>query len=65
MIQVKSIAESVQQQSQSSKSITSLINDVSGIARSNSDMISKVDDELKGLLKKSEELLALVSELRR
>jgi methyl-accepting chemotaxis protein len=65
MIQVQAIAESVEQQSESSKAITSLVNDVSGIARDNSLMITQVDEELKGLLKKSEELLALVSELRR
>ena len=64
MIQMQSIAESVQQQSESSKSITSLVNDVSGIAQNNSGMIASIDNELKGLLNKSEELLSLVSELR-
>lgn len=64
MLQVQSIAESVQQQSESSKGITSLVNDVSGIAQTNSGIIVRIDHELKGLLKKSEELLGLVSELR-
>jgi methyl-accepting chemotaxis protein len=64
MLQVQSIAESVQEQSESTKSITALVNDVSGIATDNSTLISQVDEELKGLLKKSEELLSLVSELR-
>jgi methyl-accepting chemotaxis protein len=64
MIQVHSIARSVQEQAESTKSITSLVNDVSGIATDNSALISQVDGELKGLLKKSEELLGLVSELR-
>jgi methyl-accepting chemotaxis protein len=64
MIQVRSIAGSVQEQSESANSITSLVNDVSGIATENSLLISQVDGELKGLLKKSEELLTLVSELR-
>ncbi|MDR3337705.1 MAG: methyl-accepting chemotaxis protein [Treponema sp.] len=64
MIQVQAIAESVEQQSESSKGITSLVNDVSGIARDNNQMITQVDEELKGLLRKSEELLTLVSELR-
>jgi methyl-accepting chemotaxis protein len=64
MIQVQAIAGSVEQQSESSKAITSLVNDVSGIATDNSALVSQVDKELKGLLKKSEELLELVSELR-
>jgi methyl-accepting chemotaxis protein len=64
MNQVQSIAASVEQQSESSKAITSLVNDVSGIALENSALVSKVDEELKGLLHKSEELLELVSELR-
>jgi methyl-accepting chemotaxis protein len=65
MIQVRSIAGSVQEQSEATRSITSLVNDVSGIATDNSGLIGQVDGELKGLLKKSEELLVLVSELRR
>ncbi|MCL1817710.1 MAG: methyl-accepting chemotaxis protein [Spirochaetaceae bacterium] len=65
MLQVQSIAESVQRQSDSSKNITSLVNDVSGIAHNNSGMITQIDVELKGLLNKSEELLTLVSELKR
>jgi methyl-accepting chemotaxis protein len=65
MIQVQSIAGSVQEQSKSTRSITSLVNEVSGIATDNSVLIGQVDGELKGLLKKSEELLVLVSELRR
>jgi methyl-accepting chemotaxis protein len=64
MIQVHSIAQSVQEQSESTKSITALVNDVSGIATDNGTLIDQVDGELKGLLKKSEELLGLVSELR-
>jgi len=64
MIQIQSIAESVQQLSQSSKSVSTLVNDVSGIARSNSGMLSQIDDELKGVHKQSEDLLSMVSELR-
>jgi methyl-accepting chemotaxis protein len=64
MLQVRSIAGSVQEQSESTKSITSLVNDVSGIAADNSALIGQVDGELKVLRKKSEELLVLVSELR-
>jgi methyl-accepting chemotaxis protein len=64
MNQVQSIAESVEQQSESSKAITSLVNDVSGIAEDNGSKIANVDEELKGLQHKSEELLTLVSELR-
>jgi methyl-accepting chemotaxis protein len=65
MMQVKSIADSEEEQSESSKNITSLVNEVSGIAQNNSGMISEIDGEISGLLKKSEELLALVSELRK
>jgi len=65
MMQMQSIAESVQQLSHASKNITSLVNDVSGIANDNSGMITQIDGELKGLLTKSEELLGMVSELRR
>ena len=64
MMQVQSIAESVQEQSRFSENITSLVNDVSGIAQNNSGRISQVDEELKRLLKKSGELLALVTELK-
>ncbi|MDR0719901.1 MAG: methyl-accepting chemotaxis protein [Treponema sp.] len=64
MNQVQAIAESVEQQSESSRAITSLVNDVSGIAEDNGSKIARVDEELKELLHKSEELLQLVSELR-
>jgi methyl-accepting chemotaxis protein len=64
MIQVQSIAASVEQQSDSSKAITSLVNDVSGIATDNNTLVTQVDQELKGLLHKAAELLGLVSELR-
>ena len=65
MLQVQSIAESVQQLSRSSVSVTSLVNDVSGIAQGNSGMLTQIDNELKGLLTKSEELLSMVSELKK
>jgi methyl-accepting chemotaxis protein len=64
MIQVQSIAGLVEQQLGSSKAVTSLVTDVSGIAKDNSVLVSQVDGDLKGLLKKSEELLVLVQELR-
>jgi len=64
MIQIQSIAKSVQQLSQSSKSVSSLVNDVSGIARSNSGMLAKIDDDLRGVHKQSADLLSMVSELR-
>jgi methyl-accepting chemotaxis protein len=64
MMQVQSIASSEEEQSESSKVITSLVNEVSGLARNNSGMISEIDDEISGLHKKAEELLALVSELK-
>jgi methyl-accepting chemotaxis protein len=64
MIQVQSIATAVEQQSVSSKSITTLVNDVSGIAMDNNGLVTKVDDELKSLMQKATELLDLVSEFR-
>jgi methyl-accepting chemotaxis protein len=64
MLKVQSIAAAVEQQSESSKAVTSLVNDVSGIASNNNDLIGKVDDSLKTLLRKSMELKSLVSELR-
>jgi methyl-accepting chemotaxis protein len=64
MLQVQSIAAAVEQQSESSKSITALVNDVSGIVSNNSQLISQADSSFKNLLEKSEELMELVSELR-
>ncbi|MDR2746686.1 MAG: methyl-accepting chemotaxis protein [Treponema sp.] len=64
MIKVQSIAAAVEQQSGSSKSITSLVTDVNGIAGENGQLITTVNSELKILLGKSEELLNLVAELK-
>jgi methyl-accepting chemotaxis protein len=64
MLKVQSIAAAVEQQSGSTKAITSLVTDVNGIAGENSRLIAKVDGELKTLLGKSEELLSLVMELK-
>jgi methyl-accepting chemotaxis protein len=64
MLKVQSIAAAVEQQSESAKSISSLVTDVSGIAGENGQLISTVNAELKTLTGKSEELLNLVTELR-
>jgi methyl-accepting chemotaxis protein len=64
MLKVQSIAAAVEQQSDSSKAITSLVTDVNGIAGENGHRITQVNTELKTLLQKSEELLALVAEFR-
>ncbi|MDR2480207.1 MAG: methyl-accepting chemotaxis protein [Treponema sp.] len=64
MVKVQSIAASVEQQSESSKAVTSLVTDVSGIASHNSDLITTVDSSLKNLMRKSVELKDMVSELR-
>jgi methyl-accepting chemotaxis protein len=64
MLKVQSIAAAVEQQSESTKAITSLVTDVNGIAGENSQLITKVDAELKTLQGKSEELLSLVTELK-
>jgi methyl-accepting chemotaxis protein len=64
MIKIQSIAAAVEQQSDSSKAITSLVTDVSGIAGENNSLVTQVDQDLKNLLRKSEELLSLVAELK-
>jgi methyl-accepting chemotaxis protein len=64
MLKVQSIAAAVEQQSESAKSISSLITDVNGIAGENGRLISRVDAELKTLMGKSEEFLNLVTELK-
>jgi methyl-accepting chemotaxis protein len=64
MLQVRTITSSVEQQSNFSKSVTALVNHVSGIAVDNDKLISRVDGELQSLRGKSSELLDLVSELR-
>jgi methyl-accepting chemotaxis protein len=64
MTQVESIAAAVEQQSASSGSITTLVNEVSGIAGDNKALISRVDEQLRTLLSKSSELLNIVAELQ-
>jgi methyl-accepting chemotaxis protein len=64
MIKIQSIAAAAEQQSSSSKAITSLVTDVSGIAGENNGLVTRVDKDLKNLLHKSEELLGVVAELK-
>ena len=64
MLKAGSIAAAVEQQSESSKAVTSLVNDVSGIASRNNELIGMVDGSLKNLLRKATELKELVLELR-
>jgi methyl-accepting chemotaxis protein len=64
MLKVQSIAAAVEQQSRSTRAITSLVTDVNGIAGENGQLIAKVNGELDTLLGKSEELLGLVTELK-
>jgi methyl-accepting chemotaxis protein len=61
MIQVQSIAVLVEQQSASSKAVASLVNDVSGIAQDNDQLVTQVDEELRILFHKSKELLNLAN----
>jgi methyl-accepting chemotaxis protein len=63
-LQVQSIAEAVEEQSNSSKVATDLVNEVSGIAMDNVKLATQVGDDLHVLLGKSEELLKLVSHLQ-
>ncbi|MDR3192484.1 MAG: methyl-accepting chemotaxis protein [Treponema sp.] len=64
MIKIQSIAAAVEQQSDSSKTITTLVTEVSGIAGENNSLVAQVDKDLKNLLHRSEELLGLVAELK-
>jgi methyl-accepting chemotaxis protein len=64
MFKIQSIAVAVEQQSGSSKAITSLVTDVNGIAGENNSLVTQVDKDLKNLSLKSEELLNLVVELK-
>jgi methyl-accepting chemotaxis protein len=64
MLHVQSIAEAVEEQSNSSKEATSLVNEVSGIAVDNVKLATQVDEDLRVLIGKSEELLKLVSRLQ-
>jgi methyl-accepting chemotaxis protein len=63
MIQVQTIAQAVDEQSASSKDVTTLVNEVNGIAFDNENLVVHMDQELKVLLGKSSELLELVSGL--
>jgi methyl-accepting chemotaxis protein len=65
MLKAGSIAAAVEQQSESSKAVTSLVNDVSGIAARNNELMGMVDGSLKNLLHKATELKEQVVELRR
>jgi methyl-accepting chemotaxis protein len=64
MIEVRAIAGAVHQQSSATTEITLLVNNVSGIAADNNKLVYRVEEEVKVLLKKSEELLKLVAELK-
>jgi methyl-accepting chemotaxis protein len=63
MLQVQSIASASEQQLASSKAMTSLVDEVSGIALANDKLVNQVNEELHSLIDKSTELLDLVSEL--
>ncbi|MDR2552334.1 MAG: methyl-accepting chemotaxis protein [Treponema sp.] len=64
MLQVRSILERAEEQASSSRAVTSLVNEVNGIAGDNDALVTRVDGELKALLEKSAELMELVVELR-
>ena len=63
--QVQSIAAAVEEQSVSSAEVTSLVNEVSSIASDNNNRVAEADEELRSLVTKSSDLLALVEELRK
>jgi methyl-accepting chemotaxis protein len=60
--QLQSIAEAVEEQSNSSQEATGLVNEVSAIAVENVKRASHVGADLRNLLDKSEDLLGLVSD---
>jgi hemerythrin-like metal-binding protein len=62
-LQVQSIASASEQQLASSKAVTSLVDEVSGIAVANDKLVNQVNEELHSLIEKSTGLLDLVSEL--
>ena len=63
--QVQSIAAAVEQQSASSSAVSALVGDVSSIASDNAELVVRADNELHSLVRKSGELLELVSQLRK
>jgi methyl-accepting chemotaxis protein len=64
MLRVRSIASAMNEQAESSKAVTGHVNNVNCIAAKNSELLAEVDEQLKNLLQKSNELKALVEELR-
>ncbi len=62
--QVQAIAAAVEQQSASSSAVASLVGEVSAVATENDTLVSKADEDLHMLVRKSGELLELVTELR-
>ncbi|MDR3333936.1 MAG: methyl-accepting chemotaxis protein [Treponema sp.] len=64
VLHVQSIAEAVEEQSSSSNTAGTLVNEVSSIAVDNVKLATQVDAELHDVLRKSTELLELVSRLQ-
>jgi methyl-accepting chemotaxis protein len=64
MLQVRSILEKAEEHAASSRAVTSLVNEVNGIASENDRLVTRADGELKTLLEKSRGLMELVAELK-
>ncbi|MCL1927499.1 MAG: methyl-accepting chemotaxis protein [Treponema sp.] len=64
MIRVHSILEKAEEQAGSSRAVTSLVNEVNGIASENDRLVTLADGDLRALLEKSTGLMELVAELK-
>ncbi|MCL1812528.1 MAG: methyl-accepting chemotaxis protein [Treponema sp.] len=64
MIRVHSILQRAEEQAGSSRAVTSLVNEVNGIASENDRLVTLADGDLRALLEKSTGLMELVAELK-
>ncbi|MDR1489276.1 MAG: methyl-accepting chemotaxis protein [Desulfovibrio sp.] len=63
-VEVQAIAAAAEQQSASSSEVTKLVGEVNTISAANGELVVKADAQLQGLVRKADDLLGLVSQLR-